>query len=196
MVGTASGRISVGHSRWMRAGPPSLVLRDRPEVAALRPASPGIKHRRLGLVHKQPRRHQEFGSDVLPKWLQFTRCIARPMCERRPVQRDPLTGKGLCLPVERNVVGIFVDDHLRHQPLSRKATLDQPGPGRCLHHRPLTGSAGVFGAARNDHPVLCRHDVEPPGDVFANPVQCARAAGASPLFRLQNDLDLWKVIRK
>ncbi len=65
-----------------------------------------------------------------------------------------------------------------------------------MNDRALAGPAGVFGTAGYDHLVLRRHNIEPPGDVFADPMQDARAAGADALLRFQNDLDLSQMVGK
>jgi len=76
------------------------------------------------------------------------------------------------------MVGIFRHQHLGDRRLGRQAALDQPGRRGRLHNDIFAGATGVFGPAHDQHPELGRHDVEPLGDILADPVQRSGAAGA------------------
>ena len=92
------------------------------------------------------------------------------------------------------MVGIFRDRDMGNQPLGRQAALDQPRRRRCLHHRPLAATAGVFRPARDDHLVLRRDDVEPLRPIFADYMHRAAAARAGSIFRFDDDLHPWQVL--
>ena len=97
-----------------------------------------------------------------------------PIRQRRAIERDALPGVDLRLAIERQVVGIFGDQHMRDQRLGRNAVLDQPLRRRGLYHLPAIAS--IFGTPRHNHLELRRDHVEPFGDVFANAVLEAAAA--------------------
>ena len=103
---------------------------------------------------------------------------ADPIGERRAVQVDALPGVYLGLAVKREMVGVLRHQHLGDRRLGRQAALDQPRRCGSLHHHILTAPAGVFGPAHDQNAELGRHDVEPLGDIFADPMQRTRAAGA------------------
>jgi hypothetical protein len=84
----------------------------------------------------------------------------------------------LRLAIERQVVGVFGDQHMGDRRLGRQAALDQSRRRSGLHDDVLAGAAGVFGSADDEHPELGRHDVELFAHVLANPVQLAFAARA------------------
>jgi hypothetical protein len=68
------------------------------------------------------------------------------------------------------MVGILGHQHLGDRRLGRQAAFNQPRRRRCLHHHILANPAGVFGSAHDQHAELCRYDVEPLGDILADPV--------------------------
>jgi len=94
----------------------------------------------------------------------------------------------LRLAIERCVVGIFGDQHMRDERLGRDATLDQPLRRRCLRHFASAGPAGVFGTAGHDHLQLRRDHVEPFGDVFADAMLETAAAGTGLILDIDDDL--------
>ena len=114
---------------------------------------------------------------------------ADPVGQRRAIEIDALAGVDLGLPIQRQVIGIFGHQHLGDGRLGRQAALDQPRRRRRLHDTILAGPAGVFGPARDEHPELRRHDVEPLAHVLADPVQLALAAGAGLVVDVDDDLD-------
>jgi hypothetical protein len=97
-----------------------------------------------------------------------------PVGERRAIEVEALPGPDLHLPVERQVIGIFGDQHLRHRRLRRQAALDQPGRRESLQDDVGAGAAAILGPPHDDHAQLRRNDVEPLADVLADPVQAAR----------------------
>jgi hypothetical protein len=116
------------------------------------------------------------------------RGAAHPVRQGGAVKRDALARIDLRLAIERGVVGIFGDQHMRHQRLGRNAVLDQPLRCRRLGHFACAGAAGVFGTARNDHLQLHRDDIEPFGDILANPVLEPAAARAGLVLDVDDDL--------
>ncbi len=113
---------------------------------------------------------------------------ADPVGQRGAVERDALAGIDLRLAIERRVVGIFGDQHMRDQRLGRDAVLDQPLRRRCLADFARAGAAGVFGAARDDHLQPSGDHVEPFGDILADAMLETAAAGAGLVLDIDDDL--------
>jgi hypothetical protein len=109
--------------------------------------------------------------------LQVESRPADPVGQRRAVERDPLAGIDLRLPIQWKMIGIFGDQNLRHRGLRRQAAFDQPGGCGHLDHHVLAGPAGIFGPAHHQHAELGRDDVEPLGDILADP--CAGSPGST-----------------
>ena len=107
-----------------------------------------------------------------------------------------LAGVDLGLPVERQVIGVFGDQHLGDRRLGRQAALDQPRRRGRLHHDVLASPAGVFGPAHDQHPELRRHDVEALAHVLADPMQRAPAAGAGMIVDIDHHLDARQMCRQ
>ena len=114
---------------------------------------------------------------------------ADPVGQRRAIQLDALPGIDLRLAIERQVIGVLGDHDVGDHRLGRQAALDQPRRRRRLDHRCLAGAAGVFGPAHHQHPELRRDDVEPLGDVLADPVQRRRRSRAGLVLDVDDRLD-------
>ena len=99
-----------------------------------------------------------------------------PVGERRAVEAIALTGVDLRLAIERQVIGVFGDQHVGDHRLGGQAALDQPRRRRRLDDDILAGAAGVFGPAHHEHAELRGNDVELLADVLADPVQRARCS--------------------
>ncbi len=94
------------------------------------------------------------------------------------------------------MVGVLRHEDVRDGRLRRQAALDQAGRRGGLPHAVAAGSAGVFGPADDEYPELGGDDVEPLGDVLADPVERAPAAGAAPVLDVHDLLDSGKVRRE
>jgi hypothetical protein len=92
---------------------------DAAELAGLEltdfgaPAS-GIEHRRRGLVGEQLGRCLQSREQPLVHGPEQPGGAANPIGQGRAVQRDALAGIDLGLPVKRQVIGVFGDQHLGH----------------------------------------------------------------------------------
>jgi hypothetical protein len=94
------------------------------------------------------------------------------------------------------VIGVLGDDDVGHGGLGRQPTFDQPRGRWRLHHGFLAGPAGVFRTSHHQHPQLRGHDVQPLGDVFADPVQGPAAARAGLVLDVDDGLDPGQVRRQ
>ena len=121
---------------------------------------------------------------------------ADPVGQGRAIEVDALPGVDLGLAIERQMIGVFGDQHLGDRRLGRQAALDQPRRRRRLHHHVLASPAGVFGPAHDQHPELRRHDVEPLADVLADPMQRVAAARAGVVVDIDHHLDARQMCRQ
>ena len=98
-------------------------------------------------------------------------------------QLDPLARIVLALPIERLMVGVFLDQHHRQQARTRKAARDRMERRRRLRDR-LARPAAELLAHMLGHEPLPRHDIERLGDILADlrelGAAAARAATSAP----------------
>ena len=121
---------------------------------------------------------------------------ADPIGQRRTVEFDALAGVDLSLPIQRKMIGIFGDKHLRYRGLGWQSAFDKPGRRWRLHHHVLTSPAAIFGSPNHQHAELCRHDVEPFADILADPMQGLAAARASAVYNVDHHLDARQMFGK
>jgi hypothetical protein len=76
------------------------------------------------------------------------------------------------------------------------AAFDQPRRSRRLNDHLLAGAAGVLRPAHHQHLELSRDDVQPLGDVLADPVQRAGAAGTGLVLDVDDLFDPGQVRRQ
>ena len=117
------------------------------------------------------------------------RSASDPIGESRAVKAEALALVNLRLAIERQMVGVFGDEHVGDGRLGRQAALDQPRRRRRLDDDVLASPAGVFGPAHHNHSELRGNDVEPFPEVLADPVQRAFAAGAGLILDVDDRLD-------
>ena len=185
----AVGRIDIGDRRRVGSAPGAIVPRIGPELAGLGPPAPGIEHRRRRLVGEQLRRRLQMRQDALVDRPQMECGASDPVGERRAVEADALALVNLRLAIERQMIGVFGDQHVGDGRLGRQAALDQPRRRRRLDDDVLAGAAGVFGPAHHQHPELRGNDVELFAHVLADPVQRAPAARAGLVLDVDDRLD-------
>jgi len=130
----AVGRIDVGNAWRSVAGPRPLVARIGPELPFLDAPAPWIEHRRRRLVGEQLGRLLQLFQQPCMHRPQRESGAADPIGQGGTIERDTLARIDLRLPLERRVVGIFGDQHMRDQCLGGYAVLDQPLRRRRLHH--------------------------------------------------------------
>jgi hypothetical protein len=190
------GRIDIGDRRRVGSAPGAIVSGVGPELPGLGASSAGIEHRRRRLVSEQFRGRAQVGEDAFADRPQVEGGAADPVGERRAIELDSLTLVDLRLAIERQVVGVFGDQHMGDRRLGRQAALDQPRRRWGLDHHVLAGATGVLGPPYDENPELCRDDVELLADVFADPVQFAATARAGPALDVDDGLDARQMGRK
>jgi hypothetical protein len=170
--------IDIG-SRWMAwPTPRPIVDRIAPQPPGLGASPSGVQHRQRRVIGEHLGRTQHGAEQQFVQRRQPPAGTADPVTQRGPIQRDALSGEDLRLPVQREMVGVFADQHVRQHRLGRHAAVDRPFRRRCLDHRLPAGPAAIFGAANDPDPQMRRNKVEHLGDVFTDPMQRAVAAGA------------------
>jgi len=120
---------------------------------------------------------------------QQERRAPHPVGQGRTVEGDALAGIDLRLSVQGKMIGELRDQHLGDGRLGGQPALDQARWRRRLHDHVRASAAGVFGPAHDQHPELRRHDIEPFGDILADPVQPAATAGADRAVDIDHRLD-------
>ena len=160
-----------------------------PELAGLGASASGIEHGRRRLVGEDFRR----GADMLQKPFvhgpQMPGGVPDPVGKRRTVEVDPLPGVDLRLTIERQMIGVFGNEHMRDGRFGRQAALDQTRRSRRLRDAFLAGAASVFWPPRHQHAELRWNDIEPFGDVLADPVKLALAARAGLVVDIDDGFD-------
>jgi hypothetical protein len=145
--GLAIGGIDIGDHRRITATPWPIIAGIGPDLAGLRSLAPGIEHGSGGLVGKQPLGSSQSLEDVVAQGAQIPRCASDPVCKGGAVKLDVLPGIDLGLPVERQVIGILGDQHLRDQRFGGDAAFDDPCRRRSLNNRVLARAAAIARAA-------------------------------------------------
>ena len=112
--GLAIGSVDIGDGGRVRAAPGPVVAGIGPELAGLGAAASGIEHRGGGLVGKQFWRLLQPREQPLMHRPQEEGCPPDPIGQGRAIQVEALAGVNLSLPIQRQMVGIFGDEYLRH----------------------------------------------------------------------------------
>jgi hypothetical protein len=105
-------------------------------------------------------------------------------------------GKNLGLTIERAMVRVFADDDMGDQRLGGHAAIDRTVRRRGLHDGALAGPAAITGPAGDDHLELGRNDVELLGNILADDVHRAAAAGTRLALGLDDDLLARQILRQ
>ena len=195
-LGRTVGGVDVDGAGRIASAPGPVVTGVGPELAGLGPPAAWIEHRRRGLIGEQLVRGLQRLQQARVQRPQQEGGPAGPVRQRRAVEIDPLAGIDLSLPVEWQMVGVLADDNVGDQGLGGQAALDQPRGRWRLHDHLLAGAAGVLRPAHHQHPEPGGDHIQPLGDVFADPVQGARAARAGPVLDVDDLLDPGQVRRQ
>ena len=113
--------------------------------------------------------------------------FAHPIRQRRAIQIEPVALEDLTLAVERQMIGIFVDQHMGQQAGSGSATLDRAAWQRGLREA-IAARAGHSWAHDAVHDEASGHIFQLLGHIFAQPAQFAAAIIAGRVAGGQLDL--------
>ena len=176
--------IDVGHRRRPVAPPGPFISRIGPEETRLCPAQTGFEHRHGRLVGEDHRRTENVAQDVIVDRPEEEADLADPAAQGLAVELDAVPFETLGLPVERQVVGVLVDENAGQQALGRHAAGNRALRRRGLDNRAFAGPAPIFRPVDGDDLQRRRHPIELLGDVLADDMQGAIAARTDLLFRL------------
>ncbi|GAY21268.1 hypothetical protein SFOMI_1805 [Sphingobium fuliginis] len=181
--------VDVGHHRRITAAPGSIVADIGPQLPGLGATSPGIEHRGSGLVGEEPLGLAQLLERVIAQGPQVPGRPADPVSERRAIELDTLAGVDLRLPVQGKMIGILGDENLGDQRLGRNAALDDPRRCWRLQDRALARTAAVARTPGDKDAEGRGNDVAPLGDILADRVERAAAAGAGLVLDIDDLLD-------
>ena len=100
---------------WNVAAPWPFVTAISPQSCRLRLASAWRQHPDRGIVCEDCRPGQNVLSDGVRQRLQQCRGLTNPVSQGRAIEIDPVARKYLALTIEWQMVGIFVDQHMRQK---------------------------------------------------------------------------------
>jgi len=181
--------IDIGSGRMSRSTPGTVVDRVAPQSSGLGTSPAGIKYRQRGVVSEYLGRGQHGAQHQLVQRRQPPAGAAHPGAQSGTIQRDTLAGKDLHLTIQRQVVGVFVDQHMRQQRLGGHAAVNRTLRRWRLNNRLLAGSATISRPADHSDPQLGRYVVEHLRLIFADDVQHAPATGAGLVVDVDHHLD-------
>jgi hypothetical protein len=191
VLGVDIGGDGVGGS-----GPRPVVDRVAPDPSRLGSATARIEHRQCRIIGKQLRRRQRRADQQVIQRRQPPAGTPDPVAQRGTVQRDALACQHLRLPIQRQAVTEFADQHVRHQRLGGHAAVDWPLRRWGDHDRAFAGPASVTRTARDTNPQLRGHDVQLLTAQFADRMHRAAAAGAIAMFDIDQHLIARQMRRK
>jgi hypothetical protein len=139
-------RIQIDRGRRLRPAPCSLLAGVGRKPSSLSAPSTWIKHRYGRVIGEQMIRSEYVSCKAFVQRLEPPAGTANLSSERRTRKIDPVAAEDLRLTVERRVIAIFADQHLREQRRRRQVANDWPLCSRRQRHR-LASPAGVFGTS-------------------------------------------------
>jgi hypothetical protein len=163
----AIGRVAKQHRRGFFAGGRAVVAHIGPQPAGLGTTASRIQHRHRCVVGVELVSRHHVARQRLEQWINEPETASDPLGHRGTLQLDTFARVNLHLPIQRQVVGVFGDQHVREQPRSGKATLDRPRR-RCHLYDALALRAGELRAHVLGHAEARRHVFENLGHVLAD----------------------------
>ena len=184
MLALAIRRIGEPHRRW-------CCVSRRPIVAHIRPQPSGFcfsisrrQHRNRRVVGVQLGRAQHVTPQRFHQRRKQLARAAHPVRQRRAFQLHSFPRVNFRLAIQRQVIAIFRDQHMRQQPRPRNAALDGTARRFGLHD-PFAARAGQLRSHLPDHFESRRHVLQNFRNVFAQRFQRAAAVRTSFL--------LWRI---
>src|SRR5215831_9204236 len=181
--------VDIGNSWMPWTSPRPIINSITPQPSGLGATTAWVQHRQSGVVGEHLGRRQHRLQQQFVQRAQPPAGTAHPIAQRRAVQHHPLAGKDLCLTVQRQMIGVLVDQHMRQQRLGRDATVNRPIGRRCLNHRFLTTATAIARATDHPDPQLSRGVIQHLNLVFTDPMQRPPATGARLVLDIDHHLD-------
>ncbi len=167
--GTTVRTITIENRRRIIPAAGSVVPGLDPEPPGTGAPAAWIENRQDRVIGDDPLRRHDVIGNLIADRSQPPGSARHPVGQRRAVQRDALAAEDLALAVERKVIAIFADQHLRQQ----RRRCQPPGDRPFRRRRLVDGSASpaaVFGASDTHGPQLRGHMVAHLADRLADHV--------------------------
>ena len=162
--------------RGRRAGPGPLVTGIGPEPGGPGLASARRQHLHRRVVGEDRLGREDMAADRIGQRLQQGGGLADPVGQGRAVEVEAVTLEDPALAVERQMIGIFVHQHMGEETRTRPTALDGAGRQRGLDE----ALAARTGQPRPHDPVhdeAARDVFQLLGDILADPAQAPAAIG-------------------
>jgi hypothetical protein len=176
------------------AVPWPFVSRIGPEPRGPGLAGAGRQHADRRVIGEDRLGRQDMATDGIGQWLQKGGGLADPVGQSGTIEIKPFAVEDPALAVERQVIGIFADQHVGQETWPRAAPLDGAGGQRRLDE-PFAAGAGQPGTDDPVHDEAARHVFQLPGDILTDPAQAATAIGTCLGARGQLDLHPGDMVR-
>ena len=163
------------HTWWRGTSPRPIVAGQGPEVSGFGLSCPRVEDRGTGLVHEELGGSLQVGHQRVMDRAKLEGGTADPVGQGGSVELHALATVDLGLAIERQVICVFADQHMRHRRLGGHTARDQPRWRGRLDDPIRARAAGIFGTAGDDDPELGGHDIQPFRDIFPDAVQAAAA---------------------
>jgi hypothetical protein len=115
--------VDIGGNRVTGSLPRAVVDCIAPQPSGFGAAIAGIEHRQCRVVGKHFGRRQNGAQHQFVQRGEPPAGTTNPVAQCGTIQRDALAGKDLRLAIQRKVVTVLADQHLRHQRLGRHAAV-------------------------------------------------------------------------
>lgn len=185
VLGRAIRGVEVEGGRRRRRSIGPLVAHRGPQSAGLRPAAPRIEHGNRGVrVNGGAGAHMT--RDALGERRQQRLHMADPAGHDRAVDRHALARVNAGLTMQRQMIAIFGDDHMREQRRAGPPLLDRQRRHGRLDDRLAAAAAHLRPHMR--HPLEVRCDIfEHPALVGPDPAEFGPSAGGADAGRVVDD---------
>ena len=145
VLAPAVGRVAEQHRRGCRVGPGSTVSHIGPEPPGLGLAAPGLEHGHRGVVAVQVGARHDVARERLDQGIEERGGATDAVSERRALERHPLAGLDLRLPIQRQMTGILGDQDVGEQAWTGQSACDRPAWRRHLQRLPGRPQRRAFG---------------------------------------------------
>ena len=182
MLALAIRRVGEPHRRRCCVSRRTVVAHIRPQPSGFCFAISRRQHRNRRVVGVQLGRAQHVTPQRFHQRREQPARAAHPVRQRRAFQLHAFARVNLRLAIQRQVIAIFRDQHVRQQSRSRNAALDRTARRFGLHDA-FAARAGQLRSHLTDHFESRRHVLQNFRNIFAQRLQLAAAVRTSFLLR-------------
>ncbi len=186
-LGLAVGCEQVDGGRRFGSAPRPLLARVHPKPSRLGSSAARIEYRDRRVIGKEMVGGEHVLAQPFVQGLEPPACAANPARERRAAEIDAVTVEDLRLPIERKMIAVFADQHVREQRRRRKTASDQSLWRAGLHHL-VAGAAGVFRTGRTQDAKLRRDPIQHLADALADQMESTATAAADPVLYVKQNV--------